>query len=334
MSRGPRTEAIDLPHDARQSQACGAIDCGARLEELLAYGRQRVLLVAPFIKQRIIQRLFESIHPEAAIVVYTRWRPEEVAAGVSDLGVLDEVLNRVGTTLRLCTELHAKYYRADDRVLVGSANLTAAALGWAPRSNLELLIESDARCGQFDEFERRLSARSVEATTEMRDLIQQAAEALFVSAPLDTSVAALAPMGDVTWIPHTRHPDILYRAYSGSGGELTSSGQEQTFADLAALDLPPGLPADKFRLLVGSLLIQSPIVVGLDSVLDRPRRFGEIRDFLREWMETDGIDRDPSEAWQTLMRWLLLFLPQRYACETPRHSEIFSRRYSASVGGH
>lgn len=275
----------------RQFKQRGAIDCGARLEELLASGRRRVLLVAPFIKQRVIQRLFESIHPEAAVVVYTRWRPEEVAAGVSDLGVLDEVLNRVGTTLRLCTELHAKYYRSDDRVLVGSANLTAAALGWAPRSNLELLIESDGRGGQFDEFERRLSARSVQATTEMRDLIQQATEALFVSALLDASVAAFAPMIDVTWIPHTRHPDVLYRAYSGSGGELTSSGQEQTFADLAALDLPPGLPVDKFRLLVGSLLIQSPIVVGLDGVLDRPRRFGEsVISSENGWRPTGSIE--------------------------------------------
>jgi hypothetical protein len=175
-------------------------------------------------------------------------------------------------------------------------------------------------------------ARSVEATTEMRDLIQQAAEVFSPSPPLDASVAALAPMSDVTWIPHTRHPDALYRSYSGSRGELTSSGQEQTFADLTVLDLPPGLPADKFRLLVGSLLIQSPVVVGLDGVLDRPRRFGEIRDFLRERMEADGIDRDPSEVWQTLMRWLLLFLPQRYTCETPRYSEVFSRRYPTMIG--
>lgn len=332
MSRGPRPEAIDPLRGTGRHQPRGAIDCGARLEELLASARQRVLLVAPFIKQRVVQRLFEVIRPEVSVVIYTRWRPEEVAAGVSDLGVLDEVLSRAGTTLRLCTELHAKYYRTDDRALVGSANLTAAALGWAPRSNLELLIESDASTGQFDEFERRLSARSVEATTEMRDVIQQATEALAPSAPLDASVVALPPMSDVTWIPHTRHPDVLYRAYSGSAGELTSSGQEQTLADLAVLDAPPGLPADKFRFLVGSLLIQSPIVVGLDSVLDRPRRFGEIRDFLRGRMETDGIDRDPSEVWQTLMRWLLLFLPQRYACDTPRYSEIFSRRYPMMTG--
>lgn len=314
--------------------SAAAQGCGDQLEGLLSGGRGPVLLVAPFIKHKVVCRLFEAIGAGAEVAIYTRWRPEEVAAGVSDLEVFDEARRRPGTRLLLCAELHAKYYRVDGRVLVGSANLTAAALGWAPRSNLELLIASEWPCSAFEAFERELARRSIPASAEIRDCVQRAAAAMPVVARADDALPAPTVMSDAGWLPCTRHPEVLFRAYAGRGDELTSSGQEQTFADLAALDLPPGLPADKFRLLVGSLLIQSPIVVGLDGVLDRPRRFGEIRDFLREWMETEGIDRDPSEAWQTLMRWLLLFLPQRYACETPRHSEIFSRRYSAAIGGH
>jgi hypothetical protein len=296
------------------------------LEELLVSGRRQVLLVAPFIKQKVIQRLFDGIRPEVSVVIYTRWRAEEVAAGVSDLGVFDEVNRRAGTTLLLCPELHAKYYRSDERVLIGSANLTAAALGWAPMSNLEILVESEGRNGQFEEFECRLLSRSIPATAEIRALVQQAADSLAeVSAP-DPSLLASYAASETTWIPHTRHPDVLFRAYSGRTKELTSSGQEQTLIDLATLGIPAGLSEVEFRLLVGSLLIQNPLVVDLDSLLDRPRRFGEIRDFLGRRLAQDGLDRDPSEAWQTLTRWLLLFLPQRYLSQTPRHSEVFSRR--------
>jgi len=37
-------------------------------------------------------------------------------------------------------DLHAKFFAADDRCLVGSANVTSAALGWREPANLELLI--------------------------------------------------------------------------------------------------------------------------------------------------------------------------------------------------
>lgn len=303
--------------------------CGAQLEEVLSAARQRVVLVAPFIKQRVMQRVLAGIGPEAAVLVYTRWRPDEVAAGVSDLGVFDEVRGRANASLMLCAELHAKYYRSDERVLVGSANLTAAALGWAPVSNLELLVASAWGGAQLDEFERRLALRSVPATAEIRDAVQRAADELAAVVASPAALVAPVAMSAVTWVPHTRHPEVLFRAYSGKVGELTSSGQEQALADLAALGLPPGLSEARFRLVVGAMLVQAPVVVALDDLLDRPRRFGEIRDALGPRLVSEAIDRDPSEVWQTLMRWLLWFLPHRYTHDVPRYSEIFARRAPA-----
>ncbi len=290
-----------------------------------------MVLVAPFIKQRVMQRLLAGVRPEVAVSIYTRWRPDEVAAGVSDLGVFDEVMGRGDTTLMLCAELHAKYYRSDERVLIGSANLTAAALGWAPVSNLELLVGSEWGDEQLAEFERRLALRSVPATAEIRDFVQQAADELSEVVVSPASLVAPVAMGPTTWVPHTRHPDVLFRAYSGKADELTSSGQEQTSADLAVLGIPSGLSEARFRLLVSSMLVQAPIVVALDGMLERPRRFGEIRDALGRRLASEGLDRDPSEVWQTLMRWLLMFLPHRYAQETPRYSEVFSRRTPPSA---
>lgn len=249
-----------------------------------------------------------------------------MAAGVSDLEVYDEVHARLGTSLWLCAELHAKYYRSDERVLVGSANLTATALGWAPTSNLELLVEPDWRGTQREEFERRLAWRSVPATVEMRDRIREAAAAFSSAIAPEPSSAVSWPTPGVTWIPNARHPEGLFRAYSGRSADLTSSGQEQTLMDLAALGIPPGLAESEFRRFVGSMLLQTPLVVALDRSLDRPRRYGELRELVGQRLELDGLTRDSAEVWQTLMRWLLLFLPDRYACQTPRYSEVFSRR--------
>jgi hypothetical protein len=298
--------------------------CGAQLERMLGDGRARVVLVAPFIKQRVVHRLFDAINPAVDVSIYTRWRPEEVAAGVSDLEVYDEVHQRAGTRLFLCAELHAKYYRIDERVLVGSANLTSAALGWAPRSNLELLVGADWQADPFGEFESELALRSIPATVEIRDCVQRAASSLSIVIGSEDALSASSITSSSAWLPHTRHPEVLFRAYAGKSEELTSSGQEQTREDLAALAIPPGLAEGEFRLLVGSRLIQNPSVVALDGLLDRPRRFGELRDLLGRRVAQEGLDRDPSEVWQTLMRWLLLFLPERYACQTPRYSEVFS----------
>ena len=38
------------------------------------------------------------------------------------------------SSLSLIPSLHAKFYRADDRYAIGSANLTNAALGWSAQS--------------------------------------------------------------------------------------------------------------------------------------------------------------------------------------------------------
>jgi hypothetical protein len=38
-----------------------------------------------------------------------------------------------------------------------------------------------------------------------------------------------------------------------------------------------------------------------------------------------GYDRDQAEqSWQTMLRWMLEFLPQRYSLNTFRHSEVVS----------
>src|SRR5262249_40284270 len=113
---------------------------GERLRQLIESAKSEVLLCAPFIKKEVLKKLFGVLGENTSVKVITRWRAAELAAGVSDLEVLEVCHNRPRAQFLLLDNLHAKLYLADDLGLIGSANLTAAALGWVDRSNVELLV--------------------------------------------------------------------------------------------------------------------------------------------------------------------------------------------------
>ena len=68
---------------------------GTELSKLCAEARNEVLLVAPFIKVTVLEKLLNEIPSNISIRCITLWFPEEVVAGVSDLEVwnLNEALS-------------------------------------------------------------------------------------------------------------------------------------------------------------------------------------------------------------------------------------------------
>lgn len=102
---------------------------GRRLEALTAMAQDEVVLVAPFIKRVTLQRLLERLPPATPLLCVTRWRIDELACGVSDLDIWLDLVARGNAELLLIRDLHAKYYRFDQDVMMGSCNLTSSALG-------------------------------------------------------------------------------------------------------------------------------------------------------------------------------------------------------------
>lgn len=293
---------------------------------LLRVARQAesaVFLAAPFVKAAVVERLFAEVPGGVPVMLIMRWRPEEIANGVSDLEVWDLVRERGGAEMRLEPALHAKYYRFDQDALVGSANLTAAGLGWRLPSNIELLEPSSPLLG----FEHELLRRSTVPTEDLRQVISDAADLIRVElAPTD--IGEDGTQSDELrvaqpWLPDTRHPEDLYVAYRGDWRELTSATREAARCDLHALEVPPGLSRQAFEALVGTRLLTVRIIARLDSYLSESRRFGEVRDWLGNEL---SLSRDEaSTLWQTLMRWLLYFHAARYERTRPHYSEGFRR---------
>ncbi len=304
------------------------------LGELLLEGarkaRQQALLCAPFVKTAVVERLLAAVEPGVEIELFTRWRPEEVVAGVSDTAVLEQVTERGGRVF-LCDALHAKLFRFDELALIGSANLTAKALGWRPDSNLELLVEVPAEHDAVVALERELRAAAVPATTELAVEVERAASLLpkVPQQPEDEAdvTASIDPLAPAPWRPHLREPRDLFRAYSQGLDHLTEVSATAAACDLSVLEIPPALDRVQFEGLVGARLLQAPLIQGIDGLLSRRRRFGEIRDHLAEALALDKDEAD--HAWQTTMRWMLYFLSQRYERSVPSHSEIMVRKEAA-----
>ena len=130
------------------------------------------------------------------------------------------------------------------------------------------------------------------------------------------------PIEASSWLPTTRNPDDLYFEYVADTDNLSNDTRRDARMDLSFLQPPPGLSRDEFAAFTGSALLQAPLIREIDDFVQASQRFGAVRDKIQSVL---GPQCDATRAWQTLMRWLLHFLPERYDRTVPRYSEIFVR---------
>jgi len=308
---------------------------GTELEKLCKQATREVLLVAPFIKQATLQRLLAILPQDVTLRCITRWKPEEIALGISDLQVWNLLKAHPNSSLALRSDLHAKYYRVDEQCLIGSANLTNKGLGWSIPSNLELLVPLSAETKQLKTFEEELLKECVEVDQNLFDQVSETVQLLKQQNPESIQLnheikqEQLFPDEDDTylqnWLPTLRNPECLYLAYSEQWEKLTTSGQEIASKDLKFFSIPSNLSEDTFNHYIGTLLLQKRVVQQVDDFVKTPQRFGAVKNLL--FSIDDGIctKSEATRCWQTLMRWLLYFLPNRYAVSVPHYSEIFYR---------
>ena len=221
--------------------------------EGLARGAERVLIAAPYIKQDALGRLLALTASDARLTCVTRWQRGDIANGVSDVACRTLVAERGGRFL-LHQRLHAKYYRLGDAVLVGSANLTTAGLGYASPANAEILCEPGAG---FDAaaFEQELLLASREVSDA--EFVRWAA----IQRVPPTPTAGSEPGAPNEWRPMTREPRHVWFAYRGYGADVVSDDERERAAwDLEALSLPPGLDRAGFDAIVSAELLSSAAV--------------------------------------------------------------------------
>jgi hypothetical protein len=304
---------------------------GQNLVEVVQKTQSELWLVAPFIKVNALIRLLSELNQQVKICCVTRWRPEEIAMGVSDIDIWLLLNERSNSQLWIRNDLHAKYYRADETCLIGSANLTATALGWASNPNLELLLDVPINHPSLVNFESELIAKAILVNDglyeQTKDLVAQLEPEIKSLQHLEREVEfpEISNIDRETWLPSLRNPEQLYWAYRGEKDKFSSGIYEVAIADLHALGIPLGLSQLGFEAYVGYVLLQMPIVQKVDIFVAQPRRFGEVSAYLKTLPCTNLPDFDSKFAWQTLMRWLLCFLPTRYSQWTTNYTEMLQR---------
>ena len=233
---------------------------GERLKALLEEAKERIILCAPFVKESVLRTILAAIPSPLPLTVVTRWRPDEVAAGVSDLEVFDVISEMENAELLLLDNLHAKLYVADENCLVGSANLTASALGWSKNSNVELLMQA-----KTDDFYVALLLKRLEnartATAEYRQEIQAEADSLeSINLIEGEAMTSEKDYRHLPWLPRCAAPDRLYEIYMDASTNVVAKGtRDDGLADIRDIDLPDGLSPDVFQEGVKSSLLHMSV---------------------------------------------------------------------------
>jgi hypothetical protein len=301
---------------------------GRSLSLLLAQAKDRLTLVAPFITQGALERLVADVDPSVPLSIFTRWRLDEIVAGVSDLRVFDTVHARHGSRLLLHDRLHAKVMLIDgDVAVVGSANITDSALAFRNPANVETVAELRPVPNRLFLFVRQLERSSFPATAELRQRLEDAARV----SPLPPTcqpieMPPVGPLMPARLFPSFRSPDRLFEAYYSVHEFRDPEARDAVLDDLLALSLPEGLEQTGFKEFVGQALLANPDFAAFDVFVAQPRYFGD----MAEWFKARGMlaNQDQSNQkryLQTLLRWLLHFLPGRYRLEEPNYSELFGR---------
>lgn len=294
------------------------IHTGEQLGRLCTAGHRHAFLCAPYIKAHTLHRVLTYLRPEISLTLVTQWTLEDVASGVTDVSCWELVRDHAEWTMLLYPRLHAKYYRVDDSALVGSANLTDKGLGWADWPNAELLVQSDP----ITWFESEMRENGIPCSDYMAHAIRDAAAHVPQPVPATAEPRdALVEPGE-HWVPTARHPGDVVACYLSDANDLTSTGADYARKDLDFIRPPSGLTENELTAFIRGRLLSLPIVQRLDSYLQEPRRFGEVAGWLQYRV---GHEVNSTEAWQTWMRWLLYFFPERYRRSRPRHTEFLQR---------
>ena len=287
---------------------------GKEIISLLANARHSVLIVAPFIRSDALCRILDVIPCGVETVIVTRWRPADLIAGASDLGVFDLAESKA-VPLYLRNDLHAKLFASDDKCLVGSANVTRTALGWKSHANLELLTPVDRMVTSIIAFEEELFAGAVRATVFQRnhllvllEQIRRIPTKLPVTNVDDTANGLLS----ANWVPRSRNPEDLFSVYTGNR-DISRSVLRTMKQELKQIGSAPGLNEETFRAWVAAAISQTPIV---DWVIQRIENQGQVTESgLSKMLAEIGVDtkkHQAREVLEVLKRWLTCFLPTQY----------------------
>ena len=273
---------------------------GNKLSRLCS-GAQNLIIAAPYIKADALTTILAGVSPSASLICITRWNPHDLALGASDTQCRT-IVNERGGSFRLHPSLHAKYYRIDDMILIGSANLTSSAMGWSLQPNLEILCQAG---DDFDAyaFQQELLKGSREISDD--EFAYWEAITKVSAQSSSTIIDGQSPLD--TWRPATRDPRHLELAYQGREDEIASSDEQRAARrDIQALLIPSGLTDEQVRAWASACLLATPFASTVIRLYDM-----EAPSASRLLAETYSLSIiEARRDMETVQNWLMFLTPE------------------------
>ena len=261
-----------------------------------------VIIVAPYMKTEALARVLERISPNATLTCVSRWTPQDVSSGATDLGCRALAHARNGEFL-LHNRLHAKYYRFDDQVLIGSANLTGTGMSLAGHGNLEILCHAPP---QFvpEQFEADLLSKAFPVSDNDFALWSQ----ITPVRPRSNETAMDVSLDLESWKPTTRRPEYLWLAHQKYSEQIPSDEQLRLAeAEIAFLGIPPNVSESEFTNLVKLNLLASPFTRDVMATTGQP-----IETAWETISDRWGISKqEAAQSIATAEYWITHFAPDR-----------------------
>ncbi|MCI5851678.1 MAG: hypothetical protein MR009_09000 [Sutterellaceae bacterium] len=211
-----------------------------------------IVLVTPYVKRRALEAVLRPGLPFESLTLVTRCDLDDFAAGLSDLDALSDIWALGGSVCGI-PNLHAKYYRFDKDVFLGSANLTGRGIGVGldGKWNSEVLAWAN-RSSETEALEAAWAGASEfvppESEPELRRKVEKRRRDGFLGDYLTRWAAHEAARLPPSWIPSTPHPELLWEADHRTSlrhflpwDEDEALVRRLTQEDLAVLDPPRGL---------------------------------------------------------------------------------------------
>lgn len=285
---------------------------GERVVALFAKAKKEVVICAPFIKLEALKAILSKVQKSVKITVYTRWRADEVALGVTDLEVFDFLKDIDNSRLFLIDNLHAKLYVADDDALVGSANVTNAALGWSIQPNVELLVEV-SRSNEwismlFDQLKNAYVANNV----IKENVLEESRKFDIVAVRNVVENREIVKGEGEMWLPISSVPEIFFEVYSkGECNKIAKSTLDDIFSDMKDIGVPLGLSEADFVSYVKGYLSKTPafryIIERIPGKIDD--RYGvEILSHIRPSFDYE----EKKLLWRNILNWIRVFFSDEY----------------------
>ena len=291
------------------------MNIGDRILNILSSAKKTVRITAPFIKAQTLEQVLGVIPESIHVTCITRWRPEDIALGVCDLEIFDQLKERDQSDLMIHPNLHAKLFAADEVCLVGSANLTATALGWRSPQNLELMITLKTSDHRLNDWWDELLEDSIEATEEMRDALRSEVEILkasFKPIQLPKSDQNNEEVHKI-WVPECPRLSGLWEAYSGDKEKLAKSAFDSAMADLAVLNLPPGMHHVSFQKSVKTAVRNTQLFQEVNKLTQKGLSDSVAHKFLIE--QCDIAPNDVDRRWNVIKSWISKLFPDEFRIE-------------------